>query len=318
MSPRPWSPTIEQMTKSWALQVAGLWKSFDGTPAVAGIDLAVPAGTFYGLLGPNGAGKSTTLAMITGLLRPDAGSVIVDGHDVWADPAAIKARIGVVPETLLLFERLSGRELLDYVGRLRNLSAADTAERSEQLLGVLGLADEAHKLVIDFSQGMRKKISLAAALLHAPRVLFLDEPFESVDPVSVRHIRTLLDQIVDGGATIIFSSHVMATVESLCNQVTILDHGHVVASGTMDAVTSGGSLEDAFVRAVGAEGLDAAALSWLRGPASGVPGVASIATPPPPTPLAAPAAPPEIAAEPGPAADHTSDVAAEPLDADDD
>ena len=297
------------MTDSWALQVAGLWKSFDGVPAVAGIDLAVPAGTFYGLLGPNGAGKSTTLAMVTGLLRPDAGSVIVDGQEVWADPAAIKARIGVVPETLLLFERLSGRELLDYVGRLRNLSASDTAERSEQLLAVLGLTDQAHKLVIDFSQGMRKKISLAAALLHAPRVLFLDEPFESVDPVSVRHIRTLLDQIVDSGSTIIFSSHVMATVESLCNQVTILDHGHVVASGTMESVTDGGSLEDAFVRAVGAESLDSVALSWLRGSTVPTPvGDQGVDMPPPP---AAPSMPPDPT---GP----TVETPIEPVDADDD
>ena len=134
------------MSSPWALQVQNLWKSFDGVPAVAGIDLAVPAGTFYGLLGPNGAGKSTTLAMVTGLLRPDAGSVTVDGLDVWADPVAVKARIGVVPETLLLFERLSGRELLEYVGRLRKLSGEDIATRSEQLLGVLGLTDEAHKL----------------------------------------------------------------------------------------------------------------------------------------------------------------------------
>ena len=254
------------MSATWALQVQNLWKSFDGVAAVAGIDLAVPAGTFYGLLGPNGAGKSTTLAMATGLLRPDAGSITVDGLDVWADPVAVKARIGVVPETLLLFERLSGRELLDYVGRLRKLSAEDVAVRSEQLLAVLGMTDDAHKLIVDFSQGMRKKISLAASLLHAPRVLFLDEPFESVDPVSVRHIRTVLDQIVGGGATIIFSSHVMATVESLCDHVTILDHGQVVAYGNMGDITAQGTLEDAFVRAVGAESLDGAALSWLGGP----------------------------------------------------
>ncbi len=270
------------MTASWALQVQNLWKSFDGVPAVAGIDLAVPAGTFYGLLGPNGAGKSTTLAMVTGLLRPDAGSIVVDGHEVWADPVAVKARIGVVPETLLLFERLSGRELLDYVGRLRQLSADDVAVRSEQLLHVLGMTDDAHKLIVDFSQGMRKKISLAAALLHAPRVLFLDEPFESVDPVSVRHIRTVLDQIVAGGATIIFSSHVMATVESLCDHVTILDQGNVVASGDMAAVTAGGSLEDAFVRAVGAESLDGATLSWLGGKPQGAAAAPAVPLSPPP------------------------------------
>ena len=272
------------MSATWALQVQNLWKSFDGVAAVAGIDLAVPAGTFYGLLGPNGAGKSTTLAMATGLLRPDAGAITVDGLDVWADPVAVKARIGVVPETLLLFERLSGRELLDYVGRLRKLSAEDVAVRSEQLLAVLGMTDDAHKLIVDFSQGMRKKISLAASLLHAPRVLFLDEPFESVDPVSVRHIRTVLDQIVGGGATIIFSSHVMATVESLCDHVTILDHGQVVAYGHMDDITAQGTLEDAFVRAVGAESLDGAALSWLGG--SSTP-VSPPPTPPPPAPAPA-------------------------------
>lgn len=282
------------MADSWALQVQNLWKSFDGQPAVAGIDLAVPTGMFYGLLGPNGAGKSTTLAMVTGLLRPDAGSIVVDGLQVWDDPVAVKARIGVVPETLLLFERLSGRELLDYVGRLRKLSAEDTATRSEQLLSVLGLTDEAHKLVVDFSQGMRKKISLAAALLHAPKLLFLDEPFESVDPVSVRHIRSLLDQIVDGGATIVFSSHVMATVESLCEQVTIMDHGRVVASGTMDELTSSGNLEDAFVRAVGAKSLDAATLSWLGDASS------PTQTPPPPAPPS-PSATPSSPSAPPPA-----------------
>ena len=251
------------MVDDWAVQVQGLTKRFEDKVAVAGIDLAVPPGTFYGLLGPNGAGKSTTLAMITGLLRPDAGSVVVDGIDVWSDPVTTKSRIGVVPETLLLFERLSGWELLDYVGRFRRLSSEELSERSEQLLSVLGLADEAHKLVVDFSQGMRKKISLAAALLHAPKVLFLDEPFESVDPVSVRHIRSLLDQIVASGSTIIFSSHVMATVESLCDYVTILNHGFVVAGGPMSEFTAHGTLEDAFVRAVGAESLDSAALSWL-------------------------------------------------------
>jgi len=276
----------------WAVQVSGLQKRFDDKIAVAGIDLAVPKGTFFGLLGPNGAGKSTTLSMITGLLRPDAGSVMVAGHDVWADPAAVKARIGVVPETLLLFERLSGRELLEYVGRLRDLPPAVVADRSEQLLGVLGLADEAHKLVIDFSQGMRKKISLAAALLHNPEVLLLDEPFESVDPVSVRDIRTVLDRIVESGSTIIFSSHVMATVESLCDQVAIMNHGYVVANGSIGELTSGGSLEDAFVAAVGAKGVDSGALSWLGGNgAIGADEPYTSAPAPPPAPSVSPPPP---------------------------
>lgn len=256
---------IDEGRHEWAVQVRALHKSFESTHAVRGIDLAVPSGTFFGLLGPNGAGKSTTLAMITGLLRPDAGSIVVDGSNVWADPVSIKARIGVVPETLLLFERLSGREMLEYVGRLRQLPAAEAANRGEQLLEILGLKDASDKLIVDYSQGMRKKISLAAALLHAPRVLFLDEPFESVDPVSVRDIRRVLDQIVAGGSTIIFSSHVMATVEQLCSHVAIMNHGSVVATGTMGMVCGTGSLEDAFIAAVGAESMDAAALDWLSG-----------------------------------------------------
>lgn len=248
----------------WAVQVAGLVKTFDDKRAVDGIDLAVPSGTFYGLLGPNGAGKSTTLAMLTGLLRPDSGFVRVAGLDVWADPAELKRQIGVVPETLLLFERLSGREMLEYVGRLRLLPRAEADRRSEELLHVLDLADDADKMVIDYSQGMRKKISLAAALLHAPKVLFLDEPFESVDPVSVRVIRSVLDQLVESGATVVFSSHVMSTVESLCNYVTIMDHGRVVSSGTIAQVKGTGTLEDAFALAVGAASLDPTTLSWLR------------------------------------------------------
>lgn len=247
----------------WALQVRGLTKKFDSTIAVGGIDLAVPVGAFYGLLGPNGAGKSTTLAMITGLLRPDSGSIIVAGHDVLADPTSIKARIGVVPETLLLFERLSGRELLHYVGRLRQLPESDAKWRTAELLSVLDLEADSNKLVVDYSQGMRKKISLAAALLHAPEVLFLDEPFESVDPISVRAIKTVLDQVVETGGTVVFSSHVMATVETLCDHVTIMDHGRVVASGAIDAVRGNGSLDDAFAEAVDAEILAPNSLSFL-------------------------------------------------------
>ncbi|MGI9606132.1 MAG: ABC transporter ATP-binding protein [Acidimicrobiales bacterium] len=249
---------------AWAVEIQRLSKTFGGTVAVDGIDLAVPRGTFYGLLGPNGAGKSTTLAMATGLLRPDAGMVRVSGIDVWMDPVAIKARIGVVPESLLLFERLSGLELLDYVGRLRGLPADVVAERSADLLKVLGLAADGHKLVVDYSQGMRKKVSLAAALLHTPEVLFLDEPFEAVDPVSVRTIRSVLDRFVSSGATIVFSSHVMATVEALCDHVAIMHEGSVVRTGSTADVMGDGSLDDAFADAVGAGVDDLVDLDWLR------------------------------------------------------
>nr|WSZ96606.1 ABC transporter ATP-binding protein [Streptomyces sp. NBC_00857] len=150
-----------------AVRVEGLWKRFGGQIAVAGIDLELPAGRFVGLVGPNGAGKTTTLSMVTGLLRPDQGRVLVAGHDVWRDPVEVKARIGVLPEGLRLFERLSGRELLGYTGRLRGLPGTEVDKRATQLLDVLDLAGAQHKLVVDYSTGMRKKIGLAAALLGA-------------------------------------------------------------------------------------------------------------------------------------------------------
>jgi len=255
-----------------AVSVRGLLKSFDSKVAVGGIDLDVPRGTFFGLLGPNGAGKSTTLAMVTGLLRPDRGSITVDGLDALTQVVDLKARIGVVPETLLLFDRLSGAEMLEYVGLLRGLDKTTVTARRSALLDVLGLADDANKLIVDYSQGMRKKISLAAALIHTPRTLFLDEPFESVDPISVRIILGVLDQLVTSGATVVFSSHVMATVEHLCQHVAIMHHGRVVAAGTMSEVCQGRSLDDAFAAAVGASHVAASNLHWLSG------------SPPPPHP----------------------------------
>lgn len=194
-----------------AVRVQGLWKRFGEQTAVAGIDLELPAGRFIGLVGPNGAGKTTTLSMVTGLLRPDQGKVEVVSHDVWRDPVEVKSRIGVLPEGLRLFERLSGRELLAYTGRLRGLPGAEVDKRATQLLDVLGLAGAQHKLVVDYSTGMRKKIGLAAALLHNPEVLFLDEPFEGVDPVSAQTIREVLERYTRSGATVVFSSHVMGS-----------------------------------------------------------------------------------------------------------
>jgi ABC-2 type transport system ATP-binding protein len=230
---------------------------------VAGVDLAVPTGSFFGLVGPNGAGKSTTLKMTTGLLRPDAGTAVVDGIDVWASPIEAKRRIGVLPEDLKLFDRLSGAELLEFNGLLRSMDRAVIAARSADLLDVLGLRDAAGQLVVDYSQGMRKKIALACALLHAPRVLFLDEPFESVDPVSARTIREVLEHYTGSGATVVFSSHVMETVERLCDRVAVMHQGRLVASGPLDEVRGGQSLEDAFIGLVGAAAADPTALPWL-------------------------------------------------------
>jgi ABC-2 type transport system ATP-binding protein len=231
--------------------------------AVSGLSLDVPHGSFFGLVGPNGAGKTTTLRMTTGLLRPDAGSAWVNGIDVWADPVAAKRVIGVLPEDLNLFERLSGIELLTYHGLLRRMDMPVITARARELLDVLGLSDAANTLVIDYSHGMRKKIALASALLHSPRVLFLDEPFEAIDPVSARAIRGVLDRLTQTGATVVFSSHVMALVEALCDRVAIVSAGRVVATGTLDEVRQGQSLEDVFVRLVGAVDTPQGSLEWL-------------------------------------------------------
>ncbi|MFI5663396.1 ABC transporter ATP-binding protein [Streptomyces sp. NPDC051684] len=248
-----------------AVRVHDLWKSFGQQTAVAGIELALPAGRFIGLVGPNGAGKTTTLSMVTGLLRPDQGTVHVAGHDVWADPAEVKARIGVLPEGLRLFERLSGHELLAYTGRLRGLPGAEVDKRAAQLLDVLDLAGAANKLVVDYSTGMRKKIGLAAALLHNPEVLFLDEPFEGVDPVSAQTIRGVLERYTHSGATVVFSSHVMELVESLCDWVAVMAAGRIRAQGPLAEVRGeSNSLQEAFLQLVGAtERSRDDALDWL-------------------------------------------------------
>lgn len=246
-----------------AIATVGLAKRFGDKVAVAGLDLAVPRGSLFGLVGPNGAGKTTTLSMITGLLRPDAGQVIVEGHDVWVDPAAAKALMGVLPDGLRLFDRLSGRELLRYVGLLRRVPVADVDRRSAELLDVLGLAADADRLVVDYSAGMTKKIGLACALIHAPRLLLLDEPFEAVDPVSASTIKEILDAFVDSGGTVVLSSHVMELVERLCSDVAVIAAGRVRAVGTVDEVRGGRSLEERFVDLVGGR-THVQGLEWLR------------------------------------------------------
>ena len=247
-----------------AVSARGLWKRFGSKNAVAGVDLLVPAGSFYGLVGPNGAGKTTTLSMMTGLLRPDAGTVEIAGRDVWRDPAAVKAMIGVLPEGLRLFERLSGRELLGYLGRLRGLPRREVDSRADELLAVLDLADDARTLVVDYSTGMRKKIALAAALLHNPRVLFLDEPFEGVDPVAAQTIRGVLDSYTRSGSTVIFSSHVMELVQSLCDWVAVMNGGQIMACGRLAEIRAGRSLQEAFLAIVGARPQQSdGRLSWL-------------------------------------------------------
>jgi ABC-2 type transport system ATP-binding protein len=246
-----------------ALVLRRLVKRFDGLIAVGGVDLDVPVGSFYGLLGPNGAGKTTTLSMAVGLLRPDAGAAYVLGHDVWADPVTAKRLLGALPDSVRMFDRLSGSELLAYTGLLRGMDPQMVDTRAAELLDVLDLSGAGRTLVVDYSAGMKKKIGLACALLHAPRLLVLDEPFEAVDPVSAALIRDILHRYVAGGGTVIFSSHVMEVVERLCSHVAILTGGEIKAVGTLDEVRQGRPLEEVFVSVVGGRVATGAELSWL-------------------------------------------------------
>jgi ABC-2 type transport system ATP-binding protein len=201
--------------------------------------------------------------MMTGLLRPDSGRVLINGLDVWADPRAAKAVIGVVPAEARLFERLSGAELLEYAGRLHGLPAAEARSRSTQLLDVLDLTQDAKRLVADYSTGMRKKAALGCALIHNPSVLFLDEPLEGVDPVSADAIRRLLTRFAGSGSTVLFSSHVMELVEQVCDHVSIINKGTIVATGTTDEVRGGKTLQRAFIDLVGSKAGGSEGLSWL-------------------------------------------------------
>jgi ABC-2 type transport system ATP-binding protein len=246
-----------------AIAVSGLRKSFGAKEAVAGIDLEIAAGSLSGLVGPNGAGKTTSLSMMTGLLRPDSGRVLINGLDVWADPPAAKAVIGVVPDQARLFERLSGAEMLEYAGRLRGMPAGEAQSRTAQLLDVLDLTADARRLVADYSTGMRKKTTLGCALIHNPSVLFLDEPLEGVDPISADVIRRLLTRFAGSGSTVLFSSHVMELVEQVCDHVSIIDKGKIVATGTTQQVRGGKSLQQAFVDLVGPRASGEEGLSWL-------------------------------------------------------
>lgn len=246
-----------------ALQASGLVKQFGDLRAVDGIDLDIPQGTFYGIAGPNGAGKSTTLRMLTGLLRPDAGSAVVSGVPVWPNPLSAKAVIGFVPDNPVLFDRLTAAEMLEFAGRLRAMNPPDIAERATQLLRVLDLTSERDKLIADFSLGMIKRIGLAVALLHNPRVLVLDEPFGALDPVNTQVMEEVLQRYRHGGGTVIFASHVMDVVQRLCDRVVVIGAGKVLAEGTVAEVSGGRNLQDAFVDLVGGRELAEGDLSWL-------------------------------------------------------
>jgi ABC-2 type transport system ATP-binding protein len=252
-----------------AIHTHELRREFGTFVAVDAIDLAVPRGSLYGFVGPNGAGKSTTIKCLTGLLAPTSGSLSLLGLDPLKEPVAVKRQVGVVPEDLALFEQLTAAETLAFVGQVHGLAAATIKTRSAELLALMDLTNASGQLVADYSHGMRKKTSLAAALLPAPKLLFLDEPFEGIDAIASRQIKDLLLEYVRRGGTVFLTSHILEVVERLCDHIGVIHKGCLVAQGPTDtlrsAVTGGETLEAMFLRLVGASEGTAARLDWLAG-----------------------------------------------------
>ena len=245
-----------------AVEIRGLAKLFDDKVAVDRINLTIPSGSFYGLVGRNGAGKTTTISMITGMLQPTEGTALIRGIDMWSEPLKAKAHLGVLPDGVHLFDKLTGEQLITYSGYLHGIDKETVASRVKDLLAAMDLTDAAGRAVADYSAGMTKKIALAAALIHAPSVLILDEPFEAVDPVSAANIQDILRGFVASGGTVVISSHVMDLVQRLCDHVAIMDSGRILAAGTVDEVRAGVSLEERFVQLVGGR-TSSEGLSWL-------------------------------------------------------
>ena len=245
-----------------AIEIRGLTKAFGQKVAVDRINLDIPSGSFYGLVGRNGAGKTTTISMVTGMLQPTEGTAYVRGIDMWTDPLKAKAHLGVLPDGVHLFDKLTGEQLITYSGYLHGIDKETVASRVKDLLTAMDLTDAAGRAVADYSAGMTKKIALAAALVHAPSVLILDEPFEAVDPVSAANIQDILRGFVASGGTVIISSHVMDLVQRLCDHVAVMDSGRILAAGTVDEVRAGMSLEERFVQLVGGR-TSSEGLSWL-------------------------------------------------------
>jgi ABC-2 type transport system ATP-binding protein len=262
----------------------GLCRRFGDFTAVDDVNLEVAPGQFFGFLGPNGAGKSTTIKMLTGLLAPTSGEMQILGMDLVKNGPEVKSHIGVVPEGMGLFVRLTGSEYLNFVGRMYGLDRFTTAKRAAELLEFMELADEPKKLIADYSHGMQKKLAMAAAVIHSPKILFLDEPFEGVDAIASGTLKAMLQRMIANGATIFLTSHVLEIVERLCSHVAIINHGKLVAQGSMEelragvvaraTVGEGGvaaidpgqrlTLEEMFLRIVGGARSTEQELQWLR------------------------------------------------------
>jgi ABC-2 type transport system ATP-binding protein len=252
----------------FAIVTHELTRRFGDQFAVNGVALHVPRGAFYGFVGPNGAGKSTTINILTGMLAQSAGTARILGLDLDAESLAIKRRIGVVPDGPHLFDRLTGAEQLRFAARIRGLDRRTADQRTDALLGSMDLLGEAGKLIGSYSHGMRKKLSLACALIHNPELLFLDEPFEGIDVVATRHIRDILARLIASGHTTVFlTSHILEVVEKLCTHIGIIAGGRLALEGALDALRAGDgghvrTLEDRFLEVVGAPA-EKPALDWL-------------------------------------------------------
>jgi ABC-2 type transport system ATP-binding protein len=272
----PNGSSLPVVPNSAAIATENLTRRFGDLVAVQDVNLRVAPGQFFGFLGPNGAGKSTTIKMLTGLLAPTSGRIEILGLDFAQKTVEVKRQIGVVPEGLALFGRLTGAEYLTFVGRMYGLDRETTASRTGELLEFMQLADQPRKLVTDYSHGMQKKLAMAAAVIHGPKILFLDEPFEGVDAIAAGTLKAMLQRMIARGATIFLTSHVLEIVERLCSHVAIIDRGQLVAQGSLEelragveaqapGMTSGGklTLEEIFLRTVGGTRSAEQELSWL-------------------------------------------------------
>ena len=246
-----------------AIDAQDVVKLYGNNLALDHLYLQIPAGSFFGLVGPNGAGKSTFLSIATGLLEPDKGTVFINGISMWDEPVAAKGALGVLPDGMHMFDRLSGIEHLTFVAQLRGLDKQSAIQRSRSLLQTFELPLDKKKTISEYSTGMRKKIGLALALVTSPRLVVLDEPFEAVDPVSANTLQQVLKEYVKRGGTVVLSSHVMATVESLCTHVAVINQGRILVSGTTEEVAAGQDLNSRFLQLVGGHQQCEGDLSWL-------------------------------------------------------
>jgi ABC-2 type transport system ATP-binding protein len=261
-----------------AISTHGLSRNFGALTAVDNVTFSVAPGQFFGFLGPNGAGKSTTIKMLTGLLEPTSGTIEILGQPFTASALDLKRQIGVVPEGMALMGRLTATEYLHFVGRMYGLDKETTLRRTTELLDFMQLSGETRKLVTDFSHGMQKKLALAAAVIHGPKVLFLDEPFEGVDAIAAGMLKSMLTGMINRGATIFLTTHVLEIVERLCSHVAIISKGRLVANGSLEDLRAGVAstlpgaeqeqrltLEEIFLSIVGADGVQEPSqeLSWL-------------------------------------------------------